>query len=196
MGLRAETIGHVVRNVRTWFPLLTIVVLLWLVFNDPAVGEDKPAYTTDELHATVVKDSADTDSSDDQSDSKEPSLLQWAGESPHWTPGQEFSAVVGAPFIGSQECTYCHKSLKQDWLHTAHARTLLDMKLAPDQQGCEMCHGAGGAHAVLHSPGTIFAFDWKDPQATNQICLRCQKKRNSACALGPMGGGEGGSGFG
>jgi hypothetical protein len=45
-----------------------------------------------------------------------------------------------------------------------------------------------GWHAWVRQPGH------DDPN--HQICLRCQKKRNSAWALGPMGGGEGGSGFG
>lgn len=99
--------------------------------------------------------------------------LPWSGESPHWAPKQEFSAVQDAPFIGSTECLYCHKELKAGFLKTAHARTLIADDTILNQQGCEACHGAGGAHAVLKSRGAIFAFDWKDPAFTNNICLRC-----------------------
>jgi DmsE family decaheme c-type cytochrome len=138
----------------------------------------------------------ETSGDGDESDELGPTL-PWEGESPHWEPKQdllliqddtkqpvwnkpglfesrpEFSAVKGAPFIGATECLYCHKELKAGYLKTAHARTLIAEDVTPDQQGCEACHGAGGAHAVLKSRGAIFAFDWKDPKYTNDICLRC-----------------------
>jgi DmsE family decaheme c-type cytochrome len=42
-----------------------------------------------------------------------------------------------------------------------------------------MCHGAGGAHAVLKNKGAIFAFDWQEPRHTNNICLRCHSWKTS-----------------
>jgi len=108
----------------------------------------------------------------DEGDALGPSL-PWYAESPHWVVGQEFSAVQGAPFIGSTECLYCHPDRKAGYLKTAHARTLIADDTALEQQGCEACHGAGGAHAVLRSRGAIFAFDWQEPMYTSTICLRC-----------------------
>jgi DmsE family decaheme c-type cytochrome len=99
--------------------------------------------------------------------------LPWTGESPHWVDGQPFSAVQDAAFIGSAECLYCHPELKAAFMNTAHARSLNDDKMPLEQQGCEACHGAGGAHAVLQSRGAIFAFDWSDPALTNRVCMRC-----------------------
>ncbi len=99
--------------------------------------------------------------------------LEWHGESPHWVDGQPFSAVKDAPFIGTAECLYCHTGMKADFLNTAHARSLNDDEMPLDQQGCEACHGAGGAHAVLQSRGAIFAFDWSNPANTNRVCVRC-----------------------
>jgi DmsE family decaheme c-type cytochrome len=154
--------------------LLLIAVFSWLLLNDTAGGEetdDESVSVSTAESSSIASDSA-SDSADDDEDDQKP-LLDWFGESPHWTPGQEFSAVKGAPFIGSAECVLCHKELKSDFIHTAHARSLLTQKLTPDQQGCEMCHGAGGAHAVLRSRGTIFAFDWQEPNNSNTICLRC-----------------------
>lgn len=101
--------------------------------------------------------------------------LPWRGESPFWVYGQEFSAVADAPFIGSSECLYCHEELKAGFLRTAHARSFNDNQLAHSRQGCEACHGAGGAHAVLRSRGAIFAFDWSEPEKETRICLRCHE---------------------
>ncbi|MBN2081305.1 cytochrome c3 family protein [bacterium] len=102
-------------------------------------------------------------------------LLPWHGESPYWQSGQEFSAVVDSPFTGSSYCVECHASLAPGFLKTAHARSLNDVKMPLDRQGCEGCHGAGGAHAALLSRGAVFAFDWKDPTKHNLICLRCHE---------------------
>lgn len=101
--------------------------------------------------------------------------LPWHGESPYWIYGQEFSAVVDAPFIGSAECVKCHDDLRDGFLKTAHARSLNDPDMPLNQQGCESCHGAGGAHSVLQSRGTVFAFDWKNAENHNRICLRCHE---------------------
>lgn len=168
----AEVLG--ILRLHISLPLLLIVVLGFLILNDPADGQE----TADPESATeVAVDSEDpeidTEYAGDQAEDEQRPLLQWRGESPHWVPGREFSAVVGAPFIGSYECTLCHKELKSDFLHTAHARTLLSDALGLSMQGCEMCHGAGGAHAVLRSRGTIFAFDWADTRHADNICLRC-----------------------
>lgn len=174
MGLRLAEIREVLR-LHNVLPLVLVVTFSWLIMNQPASSEeptDSDATTVASEEASDSEETATTDS-DDEEDPERP-LMGWSGESPHWTPGQEFAAVQGAPFIGSQECTFCHKGrLKTDFLHTAHARTLLSEKMALDSQGCEMCHGAGGAHAVLRSRGTIFAFDWKDSRNADQICLRC-----------------------
>jgi DmsE family decaheme c-type cytochrome len=64
-------------------------------------------------------------------------------------------------------------------MHTLHARSLEDPMLDLDRQGCESCHGAGGAHAMLRSRGAIFAFDWEDPAKHNAICLRCHEWKTS-----------------
>jgi DmsE family decaheme c-type cytochrome len=177
MRLRLAEIREILR-LRNALPLCLIVLFSWLIMKQPASSEETAGPTNSEATPVATEndspaDDSPTDSDSEAEDDPERPLMNWFGESPHWAPGQEFSAVQGAPFIGSQECTYCHKELKTDFLHTAHARTLLSDKLPLDSQGCEMCHGAGGAHAVLRSRGTIFAFDWKDSKNADQICLRC-----------------------
>ena len=102
-------------------------------------------------------------------------LLPWGSESPHWEPGQEFSAVVGSSWIGTRECLYCHESYKTDFLATSHARSLHKSDVSLDRQGCEACHGAGGGHQMLQSRAAIFAFDWEEPRHETNICLRCHE---------------------
>lgn len=135
-------------------------------------AEVREAESSEDSGAERDTSAADADAS---SPAEEQPLIKWYGESPHWQPGQEFSAAQCAPFIGSQECLYCHKELKTGFLDTAHARGLADPLLSSDRQGCESCHGAGGAHAVLRSRGAIFAFDWQASADHNAICLRCHE---------------------
>jgi len=119
--------------------------------------------------------SQDVDSfATDPSTSATPAL-PWYAESPNWVYGQEFSAVASAPYIGTTECLRCHDDLRAGFLRTAHVRSLADDELPFDRQGCEACHGAGGAHAALGSRGAIFAFDWADPACETRICLRCHE---------------------
>ncbi len=161
-----------------------VVLGLICLFCIQALAEDSLAPPAETGNFNEVQSAEDsTDASDasaeteETADSSEPGendpLIKWYGESPHWESGQQFSAVMDAPFIGSQECLYCHKDLKTGFLDTAHARGLSDPLLAQDRQGCESCHGAGGAHAALRSRGAIFAFDWQESAEHNAICLRC-----------------------
>ncbi|MCC7477642.1 cytochrome c3 family protein [bacterium] len=162
---------------RALFLLIGLLLLLWStafaadeVAAEP--GADAAAAADPEASGEGEADAADTEAETAQAGEEEP-LIKWYGESPHWQEGQEFSAVMKAPFIGSQECLYCHKEMKKGFLDTAHARSLADPLLALDRQGCESCHGAGGAHAVLRSRAAIFAFDWQESAQHNAICLRC-----------------------
>ena len=82
-------------------------------------------------------DSTDVATEDSRWPGGQPPLIQWNGESPNWVHGQEFSAVAGAKFIGTQECLNCHKEMRDAFVQTAHARSLSDPKAALDQQGCE-----------------------------------------------------------
>jgi DmsE family decaheme c-type cytochrome len=134
-----------------------------------------PGSTGDESETQSASAPADPDAADEEAAEELGSIFPWHQESPHWVPGQEFAAVRGAPFIGSAECVLCHEDYKLDFLHTAHARTLTDETVPLERQGCEMCHGAGGAHAVLRSRGAIFAFDWEDQKHADNICLRCHE---------------------
>jgi predicted CXXCH cytochrome family protein len=147
------------------------LVMLQMALPDARGQDDQPGtdwYASDEL---AGEETADSDSGDEI----EGPTLPWTGESPFWVFGQEFSAIANAPFIGTAECLYCHEDKRAGFLKTAHARGLMDDKLALERQGCESCHGAGGAHAVLRSRGAIFAFDWKEPQRETNICLRCHE---------------------
>jgi DmsE family decaheme c-type cytochrome len=153
--------------------MMTKALLSWLacacvaalVVYYSAQGQDDSEPTLDDDEYAAL---------DDEGAEDQPSL-PWQGESPFWTYGQEFSAVTDAPFIGTAECLYCHTALKAGFMKTAHARSLNNDEMPLQRQGCEGCHGAGGAHAVLRSRGAIFAFDWKDPTKETRICLRCHE---------------------
>jgi DmsE family decaheme c-type cytochrome len=64
--------------------------------------------------------------------------------------GDDEAAMEEQPdYVGTATCLMCHDSYKEGYLKTRHALTLGDKKAKPKDQGCEMCHGPGGAHMDL-----------------------------------------------
>jgi len=86
---------------------------------------------------------------------------------------------LGASFVGTSTCVMCHPDKKSPWLKTAHALTLRK-ELPLDEQGCEMCHGAGSGH--LENPENLVRFDQDTPLSYTSICLSCHDKRVATLA--------------
>src|SRR5690348_12729866 len=76
--------------------------------------------------------------------------------------------------IGTQTCKTCHEDIYNNWQKTPHWRTTLDTKGGESRQGCEGCHGPGGAH--VESGGDkakIFNFKEHTPKEINDRCMTC-----------------------
>jgi len=81
-------------------------------------------------------------------------------------------------YVGTQVCSGCHKSLYEEWLLTPHRRTLAEGR-PTDLSGCEACHGPGGAHVAAGGDATkIVRLKTLDPQASNEVCLKCHKQQD------------------
>jgi predicted CXXCH cytochrome family protein len=76
--------------------------------------------------------------------------------------------IVGAEYVGSEDCSLCHEDIWRDVGHTVHARLMVDEENGIEL-GCESCHGPGSLHSMegggrhlIHNPGR-----------SSESCLRC-----------------------
>ena len=51
-------------------------------------------------------------------------------------------------YIGSNTCLTCHHEYARQWAQLDHSKALLRPGRAPENAGCEACHGPGGRHAT------------------------------------------------
>ncbi len=88
------------------------------------------------------------------------------------------AAAAGAPqtsgFVGSEPCKTCHADVWQKFYKNPHYKSVASGKEAPENTGCESCHGPGGAHLAAHGgKATIAAFSVLEPTEILDRCLRC-----------------------
>ncbi len=75
-------------------------------------------------------------------------------------------------YIGSEVCSTCHADTVKTWSHTVHRRMLFNKE--PSQNGCEACHGPGGAH--VEGGGDIKKIIRPQELPPNKLadtCLKC-----------------------
>jgi hypothetical protein len=63
------------------------------------------------------------------------------------------SPPAKSPFIGSTVCKGCHPDVSLDFYKNAHYRSVAAEDEAPEETGCEGCHGPGRAHAEGRAAG-------------------------------------------
>jgi DmsE family decaheme c-type cytochrome len=98
-------------------------------------------------------------------------------------------AVKAAKPVGSARCAECHKDP-----HPALGKSRHAAVMAAGREGCEGCHGPGGAHAaaggrksLILAPARLEAAD------RDALCLRCHASTSSTAAWGRTA--HGGSGM-
>jgi DmsE family decaheme c-type cytochrome len=80
-------------------------------------------------------------------------------------------------FAGNQACRVCHPDVWLTFYKNPHFKSIASGKEAPENTGCEGCHGPGGDHVRAHgSKATIVAFSELTPKQTIETCLRCHAK--------------------
>src|SRR5258708_7410319 len=84
------------------------------------------------------------------------------------------SAAFGADYVGSQVCKTCHPDIWSTFFKNPHYKSIASGKAAPEQTGCESCHGPGQAHVEAGGgKATIFAFSTAGPDQILDKCLGC-----------------------
>ena len=89
-------------------------------------------------------------------------------------PAASDSEGSASDYMGSEVCKTCHEDIYNGWEKSPHWRTTLDTKGGTSKQGCESCHGPGGAHVAGGGDVTkIFVFENHSPKEINDRCLTC-----------------------
>src|SRR5271154_2011123 len=77
-------------------------------------------------------------------------------------------------YLGTETCKTCHADEYNSWEKTPHWKTTLDTKGGPSHQGCESCHGPGGAHVAGGGDITkIYTFKNASTKEINDRCMTC-----------------------
>jgi DmsE family decaheme c-type cytochrome len=74
-------------------------------------------------------------------------------------------------YVGSAQCRTCHPDLWMPFYKNPHFRSVASGKEAPENIGCEGCHGPGGAH--IRQQGAMTDFRKISPAVASRVCLRC-----------------------
>ncbi|HYL74176.1 MAG TPA: DmsE family decaheme c-type cytochrome [Bryobacteraceae bacterium] len=81
---------------------------------------------------------------------------------------------AGPGYVGNNVCRTCHPDVWSTFYKNPHYKSVASGKEAPEQTGCESCHGPGKAHVEAKGgKATIVAFSELQPKAILDNCLRC-----------------------
>ncbi len=86
-------------------------------------------------------------------------------------------AGFAAGYVGSEPCRACHPDIWATFYRNPHFKSIASAKEAPENTGCEGCHGPGQAHlAARGGKATIVAFSQLAPAQVLDACLRCHSQ--------------------
>lgn len=75
-------------------------------------------------------------------------------------------------YVGSEVCLMCHSDISKSWALTTHRRILFNKE--PKNNGCEACHGPGGAHVEAGGDANkILKPQELPPHKLADTCLKC-----------------------
>jgi len=97
-------------------------------------------------------------------------------------------------FVNNNVCKTCHPIIWSTFYKNPHFKSMASGKEAPENTGCQGCHGPGGNHVDNHGgKTTIRAFSLLPPEGVLDACLRCHSQtlsraniRNSQHTLNGM----------
>jgi len=77
-------------------------------------------------------------------------------------------------YVGSNVCKACHENEYNSWEKSPHWKTTLNTREGPSHQGCEACHGPGGAHVADGGDvSEIYVFSKHSTKEITERCLAC-----------------------
>ena len=79
----------------------------------------------------------------------------------------------GSASTEAETCQACHGDITTSFEKSPHWKTMNDTRGGHSKQGCEACHGPGGAHADDPSKEAVFDYKKATPEAITDRCLTC-----------------------
>jgi DmsE family decaheme c-type cytochrome len=80
-------------------------------------------------------------------------------------------------YVGSNVCRTCHSDVWFTFFRNPHYKSIASGKEAPENTGCEGCHGPGQDHVQARGgKATIIAFSTLAPGKVLDACLRCHSQ--------------------
>ncbi|MBI1792011.1 MAG: DmsE family decaheme c-type cytochrome [Acidobacteria bacterium] len=86
--------------------------------------------------------------------------------------------ATASGFVGGNVCRACHPDKWLDFYKNPHYKSVASGTAAPEDTGCEGCHGPGKAHVEARGGKTTIprAFSLMPPKEILDACLRCHSK--------------------
>lgn len=85
---------------------------------------------------------------------------------------------ASSSYVGSEVCADCHDDIAAAFPQTAHGRADLSgasISGTAAVQGCESCHGPGGAHADSGDPADIRVLRTASAERVESTCMTCHR---------------------
>ena len=84
----------------------------------------------------------------------------------------------GADYVGSNVCRNCHPDIWANFYRNPHFKSIASGKAAPENTGCEGCHGPASEHVQAGGGAETIpvAFSYAGPQVVLDTCLRCHSQ--------------------
>jgi len=81
-------------------------------------------------------------------------------------------------YVGSNVCQTCHPEIWRAFYRNPHYKSIASGKAAPENTGCEGCHGPGQDHVNAGGGADTIprAFAYMQPQQILDTCLRCHSQ--------------------
>lgn len=87
-------------------------------------------------------------------------------------------ALLAADYVGSNVCRTCHIDVYSTFFRNPHNKSLASGNDAPEDTGCESCHGPGSDHIAAGGGAATIpnAFSRLQPEQVLDTCLRCHSQ--------------------
>lgn len=88
-------------------------------------------------------------------------------------------AAQQAGYVGEDTCLTCHSDYTRGYHDSAHGR-VANPRAPKALQGCESCHGPGGAHVEDPAENPVLRFKFVEPELASEACLTCHRRGEHA----------------
>ena len=89
------------------------------------------------------------------------------------------AAAASQAYVGEAKCLECHDDQRRGYEGSPHHR-VSDPRSPAAKQGCESCHGPGGAHVEDPAANPVKNFNRLPPEEISATCATCHNRNEHA----------------